>query len=174
MLYLIGGVPRAGKTRLATRILRERGVNFVPTDALAMTLQIAAPELGVSLATPALERETRARPFVHALADALRLIVPSVTIEGELLEPEQIESFGADTRACFLLSRHVSADDLATETGTWISETPRHALPGFAQHFRERSIELEARCRSANVVTFDTGIDGQHDAAFSYLVSAGE
>lgn len=47
MIYLIGGVPRVGKTTLAKLILERKGVPFVPADTLAHTLTHVYPQLGV-------------------------------------------------------------------------------------------------------------------------------
>ncbi len=43
MLYLIGGPPRCGKSELALRLCRTRGLPFLSTDVLWGVLEVAIP-----------------------------------------------------------------------------------------------------------------------------------
>lgn len=158
MIYLIGGAPRAGKTRLAQLLLERRGATFVPTDALAMALGEAAPELGISLATEAADRSVRSQGLVEALTSSLRCVVREGTIEGELLRPEHVASLvarHADIRASFLVRPRLTVADLADERGTWVAETPADALPGLRDMLVATSLDLQARCGEVGVTVFE-------------------
>jgi hypothetical protein len=71
MRYLLGGASRAGKSTLARRLLRERGVPYFPLDYLLLGLENGVPSLGVTPGNPAVVGE-QLWPLVRAMAKNLQ------------------------------------------------------------------------------------------------------
>jgi hypothetical protein len=106
MLYLIGGAARAGKTTLARRLLRERGVSCFCVDYFVDALEQGAPALGVNSEDA---NELRAPLLWPLLEPMLRNIIevePAYTVEGDALSVEGVVEFlrahPGQVRACFL------------------------------------------------------------------------
>jgi hypothetical protein len=106
MLYLIGGAARAGKTLLAHRLFRERGVPYFCVDYFVSALDQGAPELGIQGESPT---EPKTRKLWPRIVPMLRNIVEvelAYTIEGDALLPSGVASLSQAYRpqvhACFL------------------------------------------------------------------------
>lgn len=46
VLYLVGGLPRVGKSALAQRLQKSEGIPRLPTDVVRTVLRHVLPELG--------------------------------------------------------------------------------------------------------------------------------
>lgn len=88
MIYLVGGVARAGKSKLARRLLVERGVPYLHLDLLMMGFARGLPELGVDPETSAIERGRKLWPVVRAMATMALEDRVDYLFEGDLLLPE--------------------------------------------------------------------------------------
>ena len=106
MLYLIGGAARSGKTLLAQRLFRERGVPYFCVDYFVSALDQAAPELGIVAESP---NESRSKLLWPRMVPMLRNIVevePYYTVEGDALLPSGVASLAEEykgaIRPCFL------------------------------------------------------------------------
>ncbi len=83
MIYLLGGAPRTGKSLLARRINRQRGISIVSTDLLRGVLMMTDSDLRDAMLgdDPVLESE---RFYVHLRQAVACLLLqePDALIEG--------------------------------------------------------------------------------------------
>ena len=107
MLYLLGGTPTSGKTRIAKRFLSEEGVPFFPLDYLMIGVAYGLPEVGIDPTDDEFSVGELLWPIVKGMASQA-LIEPKndYLIEGAQLQPkhawELSEELPGRIRACFL------------------------------------------------------------------------
>lgn len=170
MLYLIGGASRAGKTRLASRLLARHGVPWFSLDVLRTGLHRGAPALGLHPWHDDLADADRLWPILRAISEGLLYLGQDYCMEGVCMRPEHaaelIEQLPGRVRACFLgYPRIAPADKVnfvlqyAGGTNDWLSSMPRCKIEAFIGHQVERSAELEASAWAAGISFFDTGSD---------------
>ena len=117
MLYLLGGAPRCGKSLLARRINRGRGLAVVSTDLLRGVLAPLLPALKGAMEAGDVEREAGLF-FAHLRQAALvlDLQLPAALIEGVGFLPRHAvalrEHFPGSVRACFLGRSSATAEEL--------------------------------------------------------------
>lgn len=174
MLYVIGGVPRAGKTYLARALHRQLGLSVFTTDAIVAMFTAVAPDLQIDYGHP--DRRGKIAPGLKAAVRQLTNNYGSYVIEGELLDPWLAEELGSVTEvtACFL---GMSKPDVSTiiehEGGNaWVAnltEAKQEALPSVLRMLDGR---LREECRRFGAAYFDTSAAEYHtviDSAFRHL-----
>jgi hypothetical protein len=106
MLYLIGGAARAGKTLLARRLLRERGVPCFCVDYFVDALEQGAPELGISSEDANEIKAPLVWPLLEPMLRNIIEVEPAYAVEGDALSVEGVVGFRraypGQVRACFL------------------------------------------------------------------------
>ena len=91
MIYLIGGVPRTGKSTLASLILERDRIPCISTDVIRNLLDTAPTRLGIT----ALEESERPETFFPFLLQFLKILqnrYPDYVVEGDIFTPEQVAS----------------------------------------------------------------------------------
>lgn len=117
MLYLLGGAPRCGKSLLARRINRERGLPVVSTDLLRGVLIPLLPALKEAMDARDVEREADLfYPHLRQAALVLDLQVRDALIEGVGFLPRHVvalrDRVPMEIRACFLGRSSATVADL--------------------------------------------------------------
>ena len=181
-LYLVGGVPRIGKSSLARRLLRE-GVAWLPIDVIRTVLRQVLPDLDTldqGLVDATLVAEFM-YPHIEQAAEVCAEEHEAFVIEGFDLEPSfraRLSRALAPTviRACFLGHETFTSSDLAHYRGP----KPQHEntmtdaeLDAAAAWIRDRSRQLRARCTEAQVPYVDVGelgFDAAMDEATLHLL----
>src|SRR5580765_4860398 len=95
MLYLVGGAPRTGKTKLTNHLATELGAHVESTDELIGWLSECIPELDITFAADP-DRPGRAGPVLRRMTKTLTSQYDDVLIEGELLHPQHVSAFRDD------------------------------------------------------------------------------
>jgi hypothetical protein len=184
MLYLIGGVSRAGKSILADRLLGNHGIAWFSLDVLRMGLFGGAPSLGLDPERDDLEEADRMWPIVRGICANLIESRQNYCLEGACLRPAQAaeiaDAFSGQVRACFLgypgmdLSRKLDLiETYAGGSNDWLSQYDAAARRSFVQTTIAQSAALQAACERLDVSFFDTGKDFEEAilAAERFLVS---
>ncbi len=106
MIYLIGGASRAGKTRIAKRLMSMTDIPIVELDYLKMGLHYGLPEYGVH---PLDDEETIGKLLWPIVAGMIRPMTENgddYIIEGTYILPDYAvqmqDMYGPLVRSCFL------------------------------------------------------------------------
>jgi predicted kinase len=186
MIFLVGGVARSGKSTLAERLRRRRGVPWFPLDALKMGLFLGAPVLAVHPDDPDLETADRMWPVVQPMIENLVFAGRDYLFEGVNLRPETVVAFARDceveVRICFLGYPDLTAAAKAAlvaahpnEPNDWLSRRGADYILPYLEGCIRRSRVLRATCEGLGVPFFDTGADfeGGVERALAFLAPQG-
>lgn len=182
MIYLIGGASRSGKTSLVLRMLEEKSVPYLSTDALMMGLR------GAGFAAYANEQDDldvarELEKVLRPMIENLRYCGVPYALEGVHIRPAFIRAMidvaeGAVT-GCVLGYPDVSLNQKLADTqkypsiaNNWLmSETPEYQRQHLKRHIEIS--EMDRRdAKAVDVAYFDTGenYDVRLNEAFEYLV----
>lgn len=185
MIYLVGGCSRSGKTTLARRMLRERGVAYLSSDHLARTFG----RLG--LAGISVKEDDRATtkklelPLLTLLA-AIAYDGEDYLVEGVHLGPAQIrraiDGIEHPIAACLLgypeaetESKLAALDAARGGGGDWLKDFDRATQLNFLEKQREISREHRKAAERLGLPFFDgsASIAAAVEDAYAALAAAG-
>ena len=103
MIYLIGGIPTAGKSSLAALILERHQIPIISTDVIRNFLDFSPTKLGIL----GLLEEQQAEAFYPYLYKYVRILenhYPDYVVEGDIFTPEQVIELQKkiNLKCCFL------------------------------------------------------------------------
>ncbi len=185
MLYLIGGAARAGKSTLARRLLRERGIPCFCADYLTSGLEAGVPGLGVRHELPDRQRGELVWPVLRGLLRNIVEVEPDYVVEGDVLLPSGVAELAAHdgrVRACFLGYARGTAEakrafirSFPSAVNDWVAGMPDQDLADLVGEMQAFSRYLESECERCGLVYFDGGVsfDDALRQAEEYLVGAG-
>jgi hypothetical protein len=184
MLYLLGGASRAGKSKLARRLLDERRIPYFSFDILMMGLANGLPEFGLNPDDSGIVRGEQLWPILRAMC--VNVLETNVTylFEADLLLPkhaaELMREHGAQVRACFIGYTEVSPEAklqeirrFGGEPNDWVQESTDDDVLTLINEMMEFSSYLQRECAIHHLEYFDSSADfpGTLDAAFHYLTA---
>jgi hypothetical protein len=163
---LVFGVPRSGKSRLASRLVTEYQVSHLPVDSLVSALGVAFPRFGVG-------RQYSDSKSASAIAPLLREWVPHLDYErlGYVVEGYHInvetaaELTGLGVRTVALGYSTVDELEKCQEIRMferpqdWTASLSDSELLDFVRRYREESAVLHRACSERSLEYFDVGID---------------
>jgi len=183
MIYMIGGAPRAGKSRIASAVLRAGGIPYLNVDYIKMAFARSMPDLGVD---PSGDNARTARllwPFVEAMIMTMIENGQSYTLEAIYILPSHVEalqtSHGDAVRACFVGFELADTDDKVREIEAhrgegddWLRDADRDQLVGFVERAKAESSSLRLQCEKLGLQYFETSSNFQRtiDAAAAHLL----
>jgi hypothetical protein len=164
MLYLIGGPPRCGKSELALRLCRARGLPFVSTDVLWGVLEVGVVEFrtaypkGVDRLPIAAERF---RPYLRRFLEMLDAGSSDFVVEGEVLLPDDVAALAGsfDLRPVFLVRAQVKPPQLIERPGNnpWLAGASRQLLKTVAAEVRASSSSIARQCDELGIPCVELG-----------------
>ena len=183
---MVGGASRAGKSTLARRLVRQRGIPYFPIDALMMGFANGYPAFGMDPETPSEVRGEQLWPILRAIAINLleeERTHPTYLLEGDELLPKYVAGLAAAypgrVRACFIgYTQAVPADKLRQVRQTdvdWYDYAPEAEALGFLADMVRFSRYVQAECAAYGLRYFDCSkaFDPVIAEAIAYL-TAGE
>jgi hypothetical protein len=115
MIYLIGGPPRTGKTRLAQQLSRQLGIGWFPLDTLRYVVRSLVPEVTemANFGQPPGPWADFFHPYVRDAVLSSDYVAGDYIIEGIDFMPRHAHALAAEVavRSCFL---GLSTADMAT------------------------------------------------------------
>lgn len=182
MLYLLGGPSRAGKSKLARRLLAERRIPYLPIDVLTMGLANGVPEFGLDPDVSGEIRGERLWPLLRAMAVNVLETDLTYLLEGDVLLPnyvaELIDRWGSKVRACFIGYTRIDPREkmqdirqFGGEPNDWVRGHTDDQLLALIGEMVRFSRYLQEECARHGLVY----VDGSHDFtaalddAFTYL-----
>ncbi len=157
MLYFIGGPAKVGKSKLAERLLKEKGIPYLPTDIIMVLLK----ENGIEKFATQNPAELFFK-YLIPLAKHLPYLRSDFCVEGNAFGPKHIEKLKElgikDIQACFLGMSEAKLETILKHAGpeTWLvtdlSEEDRQKYP---EVLKTQSLELEKQCRELGYIYID-------------------
>ena len=181
MLYLIGGVPRVGKSTLANLILERNKISYVETDWIVSMLLFAAPQLGIKYATEFTKEEYIKKaenffPYPYQFIKYNQPVVEKYIIEGDIFLPQHVSVLQKEfeVRVCFLGTSNLKPDTLLnnpSKNDWWIKKLSKEQLNEVCKWIVAISNFLEKECKSYSLPYFDLSMDYQKtlEKAYTYL-----
>ena len=180
-IYLIGGVPRTGKTTLAEKVQRTEGISGLELDHVRALFN-AQPESPVSYAAKANISlvAKQFRPYLEHLVEHLVRSDTDFVINGEIVTPAFADSsqYNTNIRSCFLgisdadasfdnIRRYASGND-------WTQNIHDDYLHRILEKYVRRSEKTSRKCAEYGIRYFDVSASfrAAHQQAFNYLMSA--
>ncbi len=180
MLYLVGGVARAGKSMTATTMQRQLGVPYLSLDALRWGLTKGAPCLGIHSDNDDQEDSKRLWPILEAMIENILFDGRDYLIEGVCFIPELvatcIHTNPDSVRACFLGCPDVGLDKKVAATmnyegpNDWLRRLSSEVVHEFIAGAIQRSIRLRSECAATDIPFIDSG--GNFSQAISKAMDA--
>lgn len=182
MLYLIGGVPRVGKSTLANLILERNKISYVDTDWIIHMFMFAAPQLGIKTFTEFNKDEFRSKavnfyPFLYQFVKHNQPVVEKYVIEGDSFLPEHASLLQEEfhVKACFLGSSNLQPETLLnnpSKNDRWIKKLSPQQLSDLCKWVMDMSSFLEKECSRYKITYFDVVINytEQIEKAYQYLL----
>lgn len=182
MLYLIGGVPRVGKSTLANLILERNKIAYIDTDWIVHMLMYASPKLGIKTFTEFNKDEFKNKtvnfyPFLYQFVKHNQPVVENYVIEGDSFLPEHVSALQKEfhTNACFLGSSDLQPKILLNnpcKNDWWIKKLSPKQLNDLCKWIMDMSGFLEKECGLYKITYFDISINykEQIEKAYQYLM----
>jgi adenylate kinase family enzyme len=167
MIYLIGGCPRSGKSTLARKILREKGIAFTSLDLLAQALKKGLPELGFHTHSDFEHYVSKCDsyfPFIWPFIKTARYLDDNYIIEGCDFTPQHSRKLqelaienGFEIKACFLGFSEVTDYELEKfgSKYSWMHGKPIDELKLSGEKFLKISEYNQKECEKLGIKYFD-------------------
>lgn len=178
MIYLIGGMPRVGKSTLAKMILERNKISWIPLDIIRGALHSMSPNLGIKEGKDWwIGHHEKFFPFVKKLIHRINESNISYTLEGDSFLPEHAgfltKKYGI--KACFLGVSKLELDTLANFKGVtdyWLKDLPKEKLVNLSHWIIEKSKEYNMECEKYGIKYFDVSSDYSKtlEEAYEYLM----
>lgn len=172
MLYILGGAPRTGKTKMAETLGRERGLGWLPMDIVRSVVRSVSPELAsvdVSVGSdPRVEAEAM-RPTFELVARMSARLADDYLIEGVGFMPAHVGELPdwIETRACFVGLSSVTLNQIDDHAGgnDWHRGLSAEDALRLPQWIVDWSAIVERECRKHDIPFVDLAIGWQAGAA---------
>lgn len=182
MLYLIGGVPRAGKSILRKEILDRYKISGLDIATLHSMIEAVLPRIGnveIPEGTPVDEYMW---PWLNAFIEQ-RLAVSNeyFVLEGDYFSPESLVQYkdNPNCKVCFILYADMPVSEKMSNirlksnySSEWGSEITDDMLQRLVEESIERSQRYKKMCQLLGIEYFDTSEDfeAKIEEAMQYLL----
>lgn len=183
--YLLGGVPRSGKSYVADYLLQKYQIPGITTDLLREAFSIGLPEFGIrsyDWNQSDKERSHILWPYFKGLILAREYYSERLLIEGTNFLPKLLTEVKdiPYLRVCFLGYPNIDPKEKLdfirkheADGNDWTNELSDEKLMNLVKHYLELSKELEQECKKYNFKFFDisSSFDETVKAVGDYLVT---
>jgi hypothetical protein len=183
MIYIISGTSRSGKTFLAQKIMKKRGIPYLSLDWLVMGFTNGIPEYGIHDKLWPYEIAERLWDYLKAMLESIIWSESDIVIEGEAVLPELIINFlkkhPSRIRVCFLGYAHVSVPQKVEEVyeyhrgkKDWLTTESMQNVEDHIRNMVAYSDRIEKTCSLYGLRYFDTSRNFTQalDQAMEYLL----
>ena len=170
MLYLLGGAPRSGKSRIAAKFTTDTGISSFGLDYLVMGLARGIPEYGVDPFAEDKITASKLWPVVQGITSAIIENKQNYLLEGACLWPEYVAElctrFDGQFRACFIGFAEVDSGDKLREIrrfgggpDDWLKDHSDEMALRHISRLKELSCDLKNACDTYNIKYIDNSVD---------------
>lgn len=167
MLYLVGGVARAGKSITASVMLERYSIPYLSLDSLRWGLTKGAPSLGIHSDNNDHEDAERLWPMIEAIIENILFDGRDYLIEGVCLLPKLVSECRHanpnNVRTCFLGYPQVGLDEKVNATmnyegpNDWLRRLDKKSVRGFIGEAIQTSMSLKTECESYSIPFINSG-----------------
>lgn len=176
MIYLIGGVPRAGKSTLSHLLVERNKIPFVPLDSLVHMIKDVVPDLKMTEVYDQIPEKFY--PFLERLTYYTTYTVPNYVIEGDCLLPRHVDELRKkyEVKSVFLGNSNTNMETIRKYVGhnDWMDELPPEQLADFPNWLIKQSLFFAEECKKYNITYIDM-TDGLYsenlERAYASLIS---
>jgi hypothetical protein len=161
IIYLIGGVPRAGKSQFSKRLAKELGITGIDFDDITTVFEKVVPDYGLFMTMDQTLREQKAEPVVRSLIELYLYRQESLIIEGDNFDLDYFKEYLELTKGNLKMPvfgyADISKEDkirINTETtkdmNCWFEPLENDQKLKIAQEMIDRSKELKRKVEGIN------------------------
>lgn len=165
-LYIIGGLPRTGKTTVGGHLARDLGISNLETDHIRVLFKpTLSSKLRPSPTTPIDVVTRKLRPRLECLIESLVENRTDMVINGECIDPHMIAEspYRGNIRSCFMgLDDPEATFDRIRRVGDprdWAMEKTDEELKRILEKYAARSLALGSLCVSLEIPYIDASQD---------------
>lgn len=150
-IYLIGGLPRCGKSSLSEYILIKDHMTHTSLDILQSLLHAVDPALGIDVDMGHEQKVEKFTPILHMLIKTLFYYNASSVVEGDAIVPLEAAVLREkySIQSLFLGDSSLTPELLRKRTGKndWITEKSEAELQELTDWIVTKSLWLEKECQ---------------------------
>jgi hypothetical protein len=182
MLYIIGGVPLAGKSTVRKKLLERYHISGIGLETLLGMVGRVMPEHKVGIDDDQSEQNEKIWPWVQAFIEERKSSSNEYfVLEADYLTPEALITYKDDPncKICFMLYADSSLEDkffnirnLNSYTFDWAKSLSDGDLKSHIQEYIERSQRYKKMCQLMGFEYFDTSenFEAVVEEAVQYLI----
>jgi hypothetical protein len=180
--FVIGGVPRSGKTTVSRRLSKELGISHLPLDALISAFEVHFPEHGIMHQKLTLEEISRNfLPFASTYFEEMEFEGTSFCADSYHILPAGAVTLASVPKSNIIYLGYPRASvrqklaDIRNyaEKDDWTADFGNSEMEPLVQRFIDQSKFIEAECKKHGIPFVDTSTDFEVslESAFQRLLS---
>lgn len=170
MLYLIGGIPRSGKSRLKDLFLKKYNIPGISTDHLREALISAYPQLGIKKEAVDTEKDPILWPYFEKLINIFISRDIDFVLEGVNFPPSKLVKYRdtPNVKVCFIGYGKIDIKTKFEEMRKfshkreWTHKVSDERLIKLINYNKKRSIQIEEECKKYNLKYFDNSFEDKY------------
>ena len=167
MLYLISGASRAGKTIIAKKLSKQKGISYFSLDWLIMGFTNGISEYGIHDKLFPDEIAERSWSFLKAMLESMLWNDENYIIEGEAMLPELIiellKKYPTQLKICFVGFTDVDINDkvktikeFSHKEKDWLRDKSEDYIIDHVKNMIAHSKKIKKSCKENDIAYFDT------------------
>lgn len=179
-IYIVGGLPRTGKTTVANRVAHTLEISSLETDHIRMLFKTTPSSKIRSDSNANIDIVTKKlRPRLECLVESIVTGESSIVINGECIDPYMVSQspYRDDIRSCFIgLDNPESAFERirsVADSNDWAYRKPDEELKVILEKYAIRSRALSKTCFALGVPYLDASEDfmSAHKQAYEIMTN---
>ena len=165
MNYLIGGMPRSGKSELTKMIQEQLNCSVFGTDDLVELFDVITPEYGLLKNSSLNIKLSKIRPIIIHLLERFKYHNKNLIIEGWLIRPEDIDSYlkiDPNLKVVFVGCANITTEEKLANchkfpnSNDWLLQLPKEEQVSNISESIEESIKIQELCKRLDLLYCDT------------------
>ena len=165
MNYLIGGMPRSGKSELTKMVQKKINCSVFGVDDLVELFAAITPEYGLLENSSLDTKLIKIQPIITHLLERFKHHNKNLIIEGWLIRPEDIDIYvktDPNLKVVFVGCANIKIEEKLANchkypnSNDWLLQLSRDEQISNISESIEESIKIKKLCKSLDILYFDT------------------